>query len=225
MDSAIWLATKYHLSLHGRLPIEIPNVGRTDLARWCHVFEYQTGAEIGVERGLYSEELCQHNPSVRLYCIDSWKAYHGYRDHVSQEKLDGFYEETKTRLSPYPRAVILREFSVTAAGRFQDSELDFVYLDGNHALEYVIADLAAWTPKVRAGGLIAGHDFVKYKLPNQIQVVPAVRAWTEAKEIEPWFLIGTQAKDGSQVRDTARSWCWFQPQPLPSRSQERPIKQ
>lgn len=225
MDPVTWLATKYNLSLHGRLPIEIPNAGRTDLARWCHVFGYQTGAEIGVERGLYSEELCQHNPGVRLYCIDSWKAYHGYRDHVSQEKLDGFYEETQTRLLPYPRAVIFRDFSAIAADRFQDGELDFVYLDGNHALEYVIADLAAWTPKVRAGGMIAGHDFVKYKLPNQIQVVPAVRAWTEAKEIEPWFLVGLQTKDGSQVRDTARSWCWFQPQPLPSRASERPIKQ
>jgi len=224
MDPLVWLATKYALCLDARPPIEIPDVTRIDLARWCHIFGYQTGIEIGVESGLYSEVLCQQNPGVRLFCVDPWKAYSGYRDHVSQEKLEGFYEATRARLAPFPRTTLVRKFSLDAARDFKDGELDFVYLDGNHALEYVIADLAAWTPKVRPGGLIAGHDYSRYKLPNQIHVVQAVTAWTSAKEISPWFLLGAQAKDEQHPRDAARSWCWIQSEPV-RLSMRRPIKQ
>jgi len=37
--------------------------------------------------------------------------------------------------------------------------LDFAYIDGNHSLKSVTADLGAWWPKVKSGGIICGHDY------------------------------------------------------------------
>jgi hypothetical protein len=37
--------------------------------------------------------------------------------------------------------------------------LDFAFIDGNHRYEHVRADLHAWWPKIRAGGLLSGHDY------------------------------------------------------------------
>ena len=48
---------------------------RDDLALYFKERGYKTGAEIGVDRGLYSEVLCKSNPGVKLYCIDPWKIY------------------------------------------------------------------------------------------------------------------------------------------------------
>jgi len=225
VDILTWLRAKYEeeVDFNKRSPIELPNAGRDTLARWFYVWGFTRGAEIGVERGMYSEVLCRANPNLSLYGIDSWAPYSHYRDHVSAPKLEGFYQEAAQRLAPY-HATLLRKFSVDAARDFKDGELDFVYLDGNHALEHVIADLAAWTPKIRPGGIIAGHDYSRYKLPNQIHVVQAVTAWTSAKEISPWFLLGSQAKDETHPRDAARSWCWVQPEPVRV-SIRRPIKQ
>jgi hypothetical protein len=46
-----------------------------------------------------------------------------------------------------------------AADRFKWGELDFVYIDANHEYEHVLEDVRAWAPKVRAGGIVSGHDY------------------------------------------------------------------
>lgn len=49
--------------------------------------------------------------------------------------------------------------SVDAAKLFDDKSLDFVFIDANHKYDYVSADIAAWFPKVKSGGIISGHDY------------------------------------------------------------------
>lgn len=216
MDALVYLSAKFSLDLTQRhLPIEIPNIGRDPgFARLLYLLEFTTGVEVGVERGIYSEALCRENPGVKLFCVDAWKAHRGYRDHVDQGKLDRFFVETQERLAPYPRATLVRKFSLDAAKDFADGSLDFVYLDANHGLEHVIADLAAWAKKVRPGGIVAGHDYSRHKLPDQIQVVQAVRAWTDAQEIEPWFVLGTESVEAHPIRDKSRSWFYVKPTPV-----------
>lgn len=199
-----------------RLPIEIPNANRDTLARLLYLLEARRGAEVGVERGAYSDVLCREIPGVQLFCVDGWKAYRGYRDHVDQHKLDRFYVETQERLTPYKGVTLVRKFSQEAVKDFQDGALDFVYLDANHSFENVTADVAAWSKKVRPGGIIAGHDYVLHKWPNQIHVVQAIKGWTHAYDINPWFVLGRQEKREGELRDDARSWFWVhEPRPVP----------
>jgi hypothetical protein len=156
------------------------------------------GAEVGVERGHFSAHLCQSMPGLQLLAVDAWLAYPGYREHVTQAKLDGFYTEACARLAPF-NVQVRRGLSVAEAARVVDGSLDFVYLDSNHTLSYVIADLAAWTPKVRKGGIIAGHDFGRGSVGH---VQEAVTAWTSAYRIDPWFVL---------AGDRSPSFLWVQP--------------
>jgi hypothetical protein len=41
---------------------------------------------------------------------------------------------------------------------FRDGYFDCVFIDGSHDRASVTVDLRAWLPKVRQGGIIAGHD-------------------------------------------------------------------
>lgn len=232
MDTLTYIGAKFDLDKaiaavqagKTRNLIEIPNANRETLARLFCLLDFTFGAEIGVERGHYSEVLCRAIPGVRLYCVDPWKAYLGYRDHVNQDKLDRFYGEAQGRLQSYPNVRFIRKFSVDAARDIPDGSLDFVYLDGNHNIQNVIADLAAWSPKVRPGGIIAGHDYARHKWPNQIHVVYAVQAWTQAYDIRPWFVLGRDEKREGELRDEARSFFWVN-EPRPIVAHGKPVRQ
>ena len=189
-------------------PVILQTRHRDELPDLFDRLNFKEGAEVGVEVGRYSKVLCEGNPGVKLHCVDAWRAYRGYREHVSQEKVDGFLETTKERLAPY-NVHIVREFSVEAAKQFKRESLDFVYIDANHALPYVVADIAAWEPIVKRGGILAGHDYA-HRGGNgyQCHVIEAVQAWAAAFRIAPWFVIGSSERLPDGTRPTAPSWMW-----------------
>lgn len=45
------------------------------------------------------------------------------------------------------------------AKEFEDGSIDFVFIDADHSYKSVKKDILAWLPKVKKGGIIAGHDY------------------------------------------------------------------
>lgn len=121
-----------------------------------------TGVEVGTERAVFAKTICRKNPDTLLYCVDPWKAYPGYRDHVTQEKLDRFYEESKERMKDF-NCTLIRETSMDALKYFLDNSLDFVYIDANHDYQHVMEDMVEWYKKVKVGGILSGHDYIRRK--------------------------------------------------------------
>lgn len=70
--------------------------------------------------------------------------------------------------------------SVDAAAKFADGSLDFVFIDAPRDFVNVFADVRAWYPKVKPGGVIAGHDIGP---PTEgAQPSEALRSWV-AREL------------------------------------------
>jgi len=185
-------------------------MNRTELASLFAELGFTVGAEIGTAAGDYAETLCKANPDLLLlHCVDKWQPYHGYTDHTHKTTLDGFYNDAKARLAPYP-VFMHREWSLEAAKEFEDGSLDFVYIDANHRYEYVVADIAAWLPKVRSGGCIAGHDFNQSRQSRKklFGVVEAVTGWCSAYNVAPWFVC---KGEWVSVGDKTPSWFWVKP--------------
>lgn len=95
----------------------------------------------------------------RIIAVDSWG------DHAavtSDETFEG--EETYRRylqnIEPVSdRVETMRLSSLDAAKQFADRSCDFVFIDASHEFEDVLDDLRAWYPKVKSGGVFAGHDY------------------------------------------------------------------
>ncbi len=192
----------------GISPIEIPDVGRDTLAELFASLGFKEGVEVGTQRGLYAEVLCEANPDLHLTCVDPYLAYRDYREHKSQTKINEFYEEAKQRLSPFD-ITFIREKSVDASQQIKNGSLDFVYIDGNHGLMYVIEDLCHWVQKVRVGGIVSGHDFIRRNHTGYAMHVPqALHAYTQSFGVDPWFVLGRKACIDGEVRDKPRSWMW-----------------
>jgi predicted O-methyltransferase YrrM len=212
MDNLDHILNKFNLTVSKKARINIRDIGRNDLAVVFNELGFKTGAEIGTEAGKYAQVLCQAIPGLKLYCIDPWLDYDdggGYKDSVTQAKFNQYLQETKTRLTQFD-CEIIRDFSMNAVKKFEDNSLDFVYIDGNHRLDYVVNDLVWWTEKVRPGGIVAGHDYIKLKKQNNSHVPYALEAYTKAYNIFPWFVLdqknGHKSEAENKYMDRIRSW-------------------
>jgi predicted O-methyltransferase YrrM len=209
MDSLAYILSKYGLDTRQHMPIEIPNVGRAQLAELFRELGYTRGVEVGTEAGKYAETLCKANPGLQLTCVDVWQTYDGYRDYDGREKLlYDYYYAAGLRLAPY-NVDFVRAYSMDAVINYANNSLDFVYIDANHEWPYVTQDIYYWARKVRPGGIVAGHDFYQSgNKDSRCHVKHAVISYCNAFRVKPWFVLGRDARIEGEIRDTSRSWFW-----------------
>lgn len=131
--------------------------------------DHEIGAEIGVFEGDNSLALLDGLPGLKvLLCVDSWKHYPDFAASTPNKKGKvanaNFEEVEKVFLSQMEkhkgRFTLIKDDSNDATMFITNGCLDFVFIDGNHAYAYVKKDIEAWSPKVKSGGLIIGHDYV-----------------------------------------------------------------
>lgn len=199
-------------NLETPMPIEIPGATRNRLPSLYRALNHRRGAEIGVYRARYAKRFLAHNGKLHLIAVDPWRVYGEYIDFQEQSILDDAKEKALERLGQFPgRFTVLEMFSLDAAEHVPDESLDYVYIDGNHDFAHVYSDLAAWSKKVRPGGIVSGHDYsVISKIPS-FQVVEAVLAYTMHMKIRPWFVLGRRHAPDGEARDNHRSFLWVKP--------------
>lgn len=141
------------------------------------------GVEVGTQRGVFAVKLLETWQGRCLHCVDPWRATDddGYVDvaNVRQTEHERNFTEARRRLAAFgQRHRIHRMTSSAAAPRFRDRSLDFVYLDARHDAVSLRNDLQQWFPKVRPGGLLAGHDYLDGTLPSGVfEVKSTVDTW------------------------------------------------
>lgn len=153
---------------------------------------------------------------ARIDAVDTWD---GGEDSVLQAKLaelggnDVLFDIFKTNVKKAGfegQIQPVRVDSVSAAAYYGDNSIDVVYIDAGHSYEQVLADLHAWYPKVKPGGVIAGHDFVFEHPVSQAGVVRAVLEFFQNKPLEvlPHARTWKSVKYGTEnALHRRRRWC------------------
>ena len=121
------------------------------------------GAEIGVCLGVTTELFAQQIPNLKkLYAIDSYPTFTDWNGvRVTRERQDGMKAHAANRLAPYKDKIELVYIDSEAfAHTLADESLDFIFIDGDHSYEGALRDFRNFYPKIKKGGIFAGHDIV-----------------------------------------------------------------
>lgn len=133
------------------------------LTRLAREHGWTQGAEIGVLKGKTLFALLDACPGLHMIGIDAWVQRPLRADENAETYVDfdmaaceRMVRERAARFGG--RCTILKGDTVAMADQVADASLDFVFIDADHTEAGVRRDIAAWVPKVRAGGMALGHD-------------------------------------------------------------------
>lgn len=161
-----------------------------------HIPNPKLGAEVGVFEGHTTAYLLNKFHSLNMIAIDPWasRGQHAtrksFRFGVTRMELAKarFFEN----LAPFaPRFVTTEMEGVDGAKTIRDGELDFCFIDDDHRSWTVRANMEAYWPKVRSGGLFCGHDYGRPDDKRKYQdVKPTVDAYAKELGVEVGVMPG-----------------------------------
>lgn len=157
------------------------------------------GIEIGLSAGHTTKHLFENVAGLKLHGIDPYPDYEDWNGHkLTQDAQSGTYKEFLQNTAAYQDSIThFRMYSDRAALELSDNSYDFIFIDGLHTYEQVLKDCQNFYPKIKDGGLFAGHDY------NVIEgVKKAVNAFA--------------ASVGATILQTDNDvWYWFKPKKVP----------
>jgi len=121
----------------------------------------EVGVYTGASCAFLARQLLDRGAKFELYAVDLWDQVNAETDYerqvgtpiwnefIDRLRRDGLFEHVR----------VLKAESAKAAEQFADGSVDFAFIDANHEKPHVIADIKAWLPKIRVGGMLAGHDY------------------------------------------------------------------
>lgn len=118
--------------------------------------EYTVCVEVGAWAG--QSTLAMLATAGRVYSIDTWRGLMANTD--TTPATPGVFEAWCKNVGQ--RNLLTRAFpcpgtSLEWAARWP-FQVDLVFIDADHSYEAVLADMEAWWPHVKLGGLLVGHD-------------------------------------------------------------------
>lgn len=131
----------------------------------------EIGAYKGKSGAFAGVEIVNSGKDIALNLVDHFR---GNAEHLDEKSTwfdsaiksdpEYLYNTCVKNLEPLQDKIkIIRKTSVQAAKSFKPNSVDFVFIDGNHDTQSVQSDIDAWYPKVKVGGIIAGHDYKTYR--------------------------------------------------------------
>lgn len=120
------------------------------------------GLEIGICRGENAVRFLEECPNIIwLDAVDPYLAYDDPNGGMTQEMMDRFLSLTQENFKPHTARIALHRMpSVSFAQDIPNGTYDYIFIDGDHSYDAVLADIRAWFPKMKKGGIFSGHDIL-----------------------------------------------------------------
>ncbi len=134
-------------------------------------------AEVGVWLGrsiiFMAQELKRAGKKVKLIAVDNFQGEPGVPEHEqfiaelgrastpcapNESPLKAEFWKNVERCGVADMITLMEGDSIKIARQIPNEHLAFCFIDASHDYESVRKDITAWTPKIKKGHCIAGHD-------------------------------------------------------------------
>lgn len=156
-------------------------------------------AEIGVWQGDFSALLWATGRIEELHLIDPWRfmprfptRLYGGAIAKDQSDMDGIARSVQQRFADLPAIKVHRADSLDVAASFPNAHFDWIYIDGDHSYEAVLADLVAWHPKVKPNGIVWLDDYRWHDDSGRRAVKSAIEDFLARQRVDSPRLVGGQ---------------------------------
>jgi predicted O-methyltransferase YrrM len=143
----------------------------------------EIGSWLGKSTCFMAEVIKENNLPVKFYTVDTFLGEINATDQqeIVQKEGGNIYNRFLHNMKDggvldYVTALMMT--SEEASKLFDDESFDFIFIDAEHLYENVKQDLNNWYPKLKKGGIFAGHDYRE-------GVQKAVDEFFENKKIQP----------------------------------------
>ena len=117
----------------------------------------EIGSWLGRSAAFMAVELQSRNVYPRFVCIDPFDRS-DFKKHVPQAQ--NHREAFESQIRPVRDAIsIIQENSIEAARLFENESISFAFIDSLHTYDHLSQEIEAWLPKIKEGGILAGHDY------------------------------------------------------------------
>lgn len=143
-----------------------PSARALTLAELSLTHKWTCGVELGVYEAATTDYLLTRCPSLKMIGVDVWQPIEG----GPKDKSTGHSPKSADAIAAARvkaeavrrrhamRLIYLNMTTQKAARRMLSNDVDFVFVDASHVTADVVADIQAWAPLVRPGGMMLGHD-------------------------------------------------------------------
>ena len=117
--------------------------------------------EIGSFLGLSATIMLGFNPDATMVCVDTWNS-----NTANEIVDDDYYRQFKRNIAQRKmttRVEIIQKYSSEIVPFLVDDSFDAAWIDGSHKNGDCYKDMAAVWPKIKVGGIMAGHDATRTK--------------------------------------------------------------
>lgn len=146
-----------------------------------------TRDDLVVELGSYTGEstcvFARH--CLKVFAVDPWantykeliyagcnsKEVSAYIDRTGVPDMSCVEARFDERTSKHANVCKIKATEESALLTFSDNSIDLVYIDSIHTFEAVTDAINRWTPKLKPGGYLAGHDFDRNVWPGVVKAV------------------------------------------------------
>lgn len=122
--------------------------------------------ELGVLNGDFSEMILSILVPDVLLLVDPFET--GAKNYSNKMNFlpvaystEKNFKKVVKRFVNDDRVSVLKSYSHSAVSIIHEP-LDFIYHDASHLYEDLKRDLKEWLPKLKKGGIMAGHDYVEH---------------------------------------------------------------